>query len=37
MLQRAHIGAWNRESLWLAFNRCISRKEWTRPTDAWIA
>jgi hypothetical protein len=42
-LQRAHLGdrvplsLANWESPWLALNRCISRKEWTRPTGAWIA
>ena len=40
---RAHIrdvvplSLLNWESPWLAFNRCISREEWTRPTGAWIA
>jgi hypothetical protein len=34
---RASLPQWYRESPWLAFNRCISREEWTRPTDAWIA
>jgi hypothetical protein len=38
--RRAHMRAslpQNRESPWLAFNRCISREEWTGPTEAWIA
>ncbi len=34
---RASLPQLNWESPWLAFNRCISRAEWTRPTDAWIA
>jgi hypothetical protein len=34
---RASVPQWNLESPWLAFNRCISREEWTRPTEAWIA
>lgn len=34
---RASLPQWSRESPWLAFNRCISRQEWTKPTGAWIA
>jgi hypothetical protein len=34
---RASLPQWNRESAWLALNRCISQEEWTRPTDSWIA
>jgi len=33
---RACLPQWNRESPWLAFNRCISREEWTTPADTWI-
>jgi hypothetical protein len=33
---RASLPQWNRESPWLAFNRCISREEWTTPADTWI-
>jgi hypothetical protein len=28
---------WNRESQWLAFNRCIAGTEWTTPMHSWIA
>jgi hypothetical protein len=34
---RASLPQWNRESLWLALNRCISRAEWTTPADSWLA
>jgi hypothetical protein len=33
---RASLPQWSRESPWLAFNRSISREEWTTPADSWI-
>jgi hypothetical protein len=34
---RPSFPQWRLDSPWLALNRCISREQWTRPTDSWIA